>query len=45
LGFNFAVVQMVLHIIYEDVKVLKEELKLPEDLVAITKLGEIRVDA
>ena len=35
---------MVLYIIYRDVKVLKEQLKLPEQLAAEAKLGEIRVD-
>ena len=35
---------MVLYIIYRDVKVLKEQLKLPEQLAAELKLGEIRVD-
>ena len=35
---------MVLYIIYRDVKVLKEQLKLPEHLAAATKLGEIKID-
>nr|UJT76406.1 bidirectional sugar transporter SWEET14b [Hemerocallis fulva] len=45
LGFSFGVIQMILYIIYKDVKVLKEELKLPEDLATMAKLGEIMIEA
>lgn len=44
LGFSFGLVQMVLYIIYKDVKALKEEVKLPEEMAAAAKLGEIAVD-
>nr|UJT76405.1 bidirectional sugar transporter SWEET14a [Hemerocallis fulva] len=44
LGFSFGVIQMILYIIYKDVKVLKEELKLPEDLATMAKLGEIMIE-
>ncbi|KAJ6844741.1 bidirectional sugar transporter SWEET13-like [Iris pallida] len=45
LGFSFGVVQMVLYIIYKDVKVLKEELKVSEeDELAMSKLSEVKVD-
>lgn len=36
---------MVIYIIYRDVKVLKEELKLPKQMAAAAKLGEIVVDS
>ena len=35
---------MVLYIIYKDVKVLKEQLKLHEHLATAAKLGEIKID-
>lgn len=44
LGFSFGLVQMIMYIIYKDVKVLKEELKLPEKMVAESKLGETMVE-
>ena len=48
MGFIFGVVQMVMYIIYKDVKVLKEEVKLPEHAAvaaaaAAAKLNEIVV--
>lgn len=36
---------MVLYVIYKDAKVLKEELKLPEQMAVAAKLGEIVVDS
>nr|UJT76403.1 bidirectional sugar transporter SWEET13a [Hemerocallis fulva] len=42
LGFVFGIIQMVLYIIYNDVKVLKEELKIGESTEG--KMGEITVE-
>lgn len=44
LGFSFGVVQMILYIIYKDVKVLKDELELPEQMVDASKMGEDGVE-
>lgn len=41
LGFSFGVVQMILYIIYKDVKVLRGELKLPEHMATTMKQTEI----
>lgn len=35
---------MVMYIVYKDVKVLKEQVKLPDEMAAAAKLGEIAVD-
>nr|WGU30679.1 bidirectional sugar transporter SWEET9 [Allium sativum]WGU30680.1 bidirectional sugar transporter SWEET9 [Allium sativum] len=44
LGFTFGVLQMILYIVYKDVKILKEELKLPEKMVGASKSNETEVE-